>query len=202
MLAFSTIDTNMTAERNIRATPDAAALKVPRAWVELLRAHASITRRMESRLLTSHGLTLSDYEVLLQLAHADGRRLRRVDLAQRVLITQSGITRLLEGLERTGFVEKAPCPSDRRAVYAQLTDAGHAKLREAAKTHLEDVRDLFAAGFSNTELETLATLLARVPHGGEGSGPEIDSTEAASGDAAPETASPRATAPATGRASG
>lgn len=157
--------TKPPTEVNIGATPDPARLKVPRAWVELLRAHAAITRIMESNLLAAHGLTLSDYEVLLHLAHADERRLRRVDLAQRILITQSGVTRLLEGLERSGLIERARSPDDRRAVYAQLTDAGHRKLAEAAMTHLEDVRTMFAAEFCDAELDALGDLLARVPAG-------------------------------------
>ena len=80
---------------------------VPAAWVRLLRAHATLVRRMDANLLAEHELTINDYEVLLALSRADGRRMRRVDLASTVLLTQSGITRLLHGLERTGLVARA-----------------------------------------------------------------------------------------------
>ena len=78
------------------------------AWVSFLRSHAAITRELSAQLQREHGLTLNDYEVLLHLSHAEGGMLRRVDLAERVLLTASGITRLLEGLERSGFVARRP----------------------------------------------------------------------------------------------
>lgn len=136
---------------------------VPAAWVRLLRAHAGLTRRMDAAMRAAHGLTLNDYDVLLQLAGAENRRLRRVDLAERVLLTQSGITRLLAGLEAAGLVERATCPEDGRVVYAQLTDAGYARCAEAARTHLADIERLFSEQFSDEELATLAELLARLP---------------------------------------
>src|SRR4051794_23715314 len=89
---------------------------VPPAWLRLLRAHATLTRRMDANLQAAHGLTINDYEVLLALARADDCRMRRVDLAGHVLLTQSGITRLLHGLERVGLVERADCETDRRVV--------------------------------------------------------------------------------------
>lgn len=133
------------------------------AWAQLLRAHAALTRRFTSELLERHGLTLNDYEVLLHLAHAPDRRLRRVDLAERILLTASGITRLLAGLERAGYVGRATCESDARVTYAVLTDEGYEKLRESAPTHVGGIRELFADRFSEVELETLATLLERLP---------------------------------------
>jgi DNA-binding MarR family transcriptional regulator len=101
--------------------------------------------------------------VLLHLARADGRRLRRVDLAQSVLLTPSGITRLLEGLERAGYVERATCESDARVTYAQLTEAGLGKLREASETHVADITELFRGRFSKEELKALGGLLERLP---------------------------------------
>jgi DNA-binding MarR family transcriptional regulator len=133
------------------------------AWVALLRAHASSTRRFNAQLVTEHGLTLNDYEVLLHLARAEGNRLRRVDLAELVLLTPSGITRLLEGLERCGYVERASCASDARVTYAQLTDEGEAKLREAADTHVAGIREFFRDRFSKDELTALGGLLERLP---------------------------------------
>jgi len=132
------------------------------AWAQLLRAHSALTRRFSSELLSAHGLTLNGYEVLLHLAHAPDRRLRRVDLAESVLLTASGITRLLEGLERSGYVSRAASEQDARVTYAVLTDEGYEKLRSAAPTHVGGIRDLFAEQFTNDELETLCELLARV----------------------------------------
>ena len=133
------------------------------AWVGLLRAHASTTRRFNAELVAEHGLTLNDYEVLLHLSRAEGNRLRRVDLAERVLLTPSGITRLLEGLERAGYVERASCASDARVTYAQLTEAGDRKLREAAESHVAGIRDFFGERYSRDELEALGALLERLP---------------------------------------
>src|SRR5919202_1376895 len=102
-------------------------LKTLDAWVSFLRSHAAITRELSAQLQHEHNLTLNDYEVLLHLSHADGGRMRRVDLAQQVLLTASGITRLLEGLERTGYVCKETCAADARVSYAKITDAGRDK---------------------------------------------------------------------------
>ena len=132
-------------------------------WVALLRVHATTTRRFNAQLVADHGLTLNDYEVLLHLARADGRRLRRVDLAEGVLLTPSGITRLLEGLERAGYVERASCESDARVTYAQLTDAGLEKLREASETHVAGINDLFRGRFTKEELQVLGSMLERLP---------------------------------------
>jgi DNA-binding MarR family transcriptional regulator len=133
------------------------------AWVALLRAHATSVRRFNAELVAEHGLTLNDYEVLLHLSHAEGGRLRRVDLAERVLLTPSGITRLLEGLERSGYVERASCESDARVTYAQLTEDGEAKLREAAETHVAGIRGFFRDRYSKDELRALGALLERLP---------------------------------------
>ena len=133
------------------------------SWVTFLRAHAAITREMSAQLQREHGLTLHDYEVLLHLSRAEGYLMRRVDLAQSVLLTASGITRLLEGLERAGYVEKANCSSDARVSYAKLTETGRAKLRAAAVTHFRGVDELFTGRYSGSELETLAQLLSRLP---------------------------------------
>src|ERR671939_451946 len=129
------------------------------AWVTFLRAHAAITRQLNAELLAEHGLTLNDYEVLLHLSRAEGGMMRRVDLAESVLLTASGITRLLDGLERAGLVEKAACSKDARVSYAKLTPAGHAKLAAAAETHLAGIEELFTGRFSDEELETLGDLL-------------------------------------------
>jgi DNA-binding MarR family transcriptional regulator len=151
--------------------PEVQAPVVPQAWVSFLRAHAAVTRALNAELVAAHGLTLNDYEVLLRLAHAPDRRLRRVDLAERVLLTASGITRLLEGLERSGFVRKARCASDGRVVYAELTPKGYEKLRSASGTHLDGIDRVFAGRFSDDERHALAELLGRLA-----TGEEIDCT--------------------------
>ena len=130
-----------------------------RAFAGLLKAHASVTRQLNAQLVADHGLTINDYEVLFRLARAPERRLRRVDLAEQVLLTASGITRLLDGLEQAGYVERASCDSDRRVVYAVLTDVGLAKLHEAARTHLAQVDALFAERLDADERERAAELL-------------------------------------------
>jgi len=130
-------------------------------WVSFLRAHAAVLKQANA-YLQQHGLTINDYEVLLHLARAEDRRLRRVDLAERILLTPSGITRLLNGLEQAGYVGRAHCETDARVTYAVLTDAGYEKLREAAPTHLESIDAVFARRFSEEELDTLASLLGRL----------------------------------------
>ena len=132
------------------------------ACINFLRPHAAVTRQYNAELLATHGLTINDFDVLAQLARAPERALKRVELAERVLLTPSGITRLLEGLERHGYVERAKCASDARVTYALLTDAGFAKLREASETHLEGIRSHFAERFSGEELDALGELLTRL----------------------------------------
>ena len=134
-----------------------------RAWSNFLRAHAAIRRELDRELVTEHGLTISDFEVLYRLSNAPDRMLRRVDLAQNVLLTPSGITRLLDGLESYGLVKKEACKSDARVVYAKLTDKGQKRLDAASKDHLASVRDLFRERFSEDELEMLASMLERLP---------------------------------------
>jgi DNA-binding MarR family transcriptional regulator len=130
-------------------------------------------------MAAEHDLTINDYEVLLALARAPDRRMRRVDLADHVLLTQSGITRLLQGLERAELVERADCATDGRVVYAQLTERGVQRLREAGRTHLDDIRSLFAARFSSDELDALDDLLGRVL---EGADEDADDADCAVGD--------------------
>ena len=136
-----------------------------RTFAALIRAHAAATRRLSAQLSADHELTLSDYEVLLRLARASDRRMRRVDIAEQVLLTASGITRLLDGLEASGLVERASCASDRRVVYAVLTDDGLSKLREASRSHLAQIDALFRASLDDEELDSLTTLLTRLGDG-------------------------------------
>jgi DNA-binding MarR family transcriptional regulator len=133
------------------------------AWVRFLRAHAALTRELSSRLEAVHELTLSDFDVLIQLYHADGLRMRRIDLARSVLLTASGITRLLDGLESCGLVGKERCDSDARVTYAVLTKAGVKKIEAARESHLADIEELFGSRFSPQERAQLAGLLGRLP---------------------------------------
>ncbi len=132
------------------------------AFVSFLRAHAAVTRQLDRELVAEHGLTINDYEVLLRLARAPDRMLRRVDLAQQVLLTPSGITRLLDGLQRSGYVEKAACDSDARVVYAKLTYSGLKKLAQATESHVASIGAIFCQQLSDDELETLRDLLTRL----------------------------------------
>jgi DNA-binding MarR family transcriptional regulator len=132
------------------------------AWVGLLRGHAALTRKLNAELIADHGITINDYDVMAQLMRAPERKMRRVDLARSVVLSASGITRLLDGLERDGWVCKASCTSDGRITYAVLTDEGQAKYRAARATHLASVRQLFADRYSCDELEQLAELLGRL----------------------------------------
>ena len=141
------------------------------AWVRLLRAHASATRELSAQLQSEHGLSINDYECLLVLSHADEGGLRRVDLAGELLLTPSGVTRLLDGLQDAGYVCKGTCSSDARVSYAVLTPEGRRKLEEASSSHLAGVAELFEERFSSEELATLAELLGRLPGvGGDASG--------------------------------
>lgn len=134
-------------------------------FVALVRAHSHATRQLSAQLTADHGLTISDYEVLLRLSHAPDLRLRRVDLAEQVLLTASGITRLLEGLERSGYVERGSCDTDRRVVYAVLTEAGLAKQRAASASHVAQIEEYFTSRYEAAELSELAGLLGRIDAG-------------------------------------
>jgi len=146
---------------------DAIETAEVQAFVAFLRAHAAITRDLDRELVVEHGLTINDYEVLLRLARAPDQMLRRVDLAQQVLLTPSGITRLLAGLQRHGYVEKASCDTDARVVYAKLTDAGQQKLECASESHFASVREVFGCRFDAREIEALRSLCARLHPPGE-----------------------------------
>jgi DNA-binding MarR family transcriptional regulator len=139
---------------------DGAALD---AWRGYLTSHASILRVLDAELVAEHGLTTRDYEVLLFLAQADGRHLPTSALAERTMLTRSGITRLVDGLVGSGLIERHACLNDARVSYAQLTDVGYETLRKASRSHVAGVRRLFVERFSDEELETLAELLGRLP---------------------------------------
>jgi len=139
------------------------------AWKSFLKAHAVITRALERQLIETHRLPLAEYDVLVQLSEAEGGALRMSQLADRVLLSRSGLTRLVERLERDGLVERSNCSSDARGSYAVLTQLGVQRLREAAPAHLESVKTLFAEPLTDDQVEAmrqaLELLAAAVPAG-------------------------------------
>jgi DNA-binding MarR family transcriptional regulator len=147
----------------------ASGVQPPTAWVDFLRAHAALTRRMDAALRERHELSLNEFEVLLHLWLADEGHLRRVDLADRLLITQGGVTRLLAGLEGRGLVERASCETDGRVVYAKITTKGSRLLERARQSHFDDVGRLFSDNFSERELSNLGEMLARLRDPGDSS---------------------------------
>ncbi len=142
--------TDLTAD--VSTTPTAtggAPIRVPAgdadlgAWRSFLRAHARLTRRLDEDLRAAHQVSLAEYDALLQLASAPGRRLRMSVLADRVLLSRSGITRLVDRLVADGMVERTACTTDARGAEASLTRAGLDRLRRASQTHLDGVRHYF-----------------------------------------------------------
>src|SRR5689334_14649172 len=148
--------------------PSAATQLSPaelRAWRGMLRVHSRLVKVLDARLDHEHGLPLTSYEVLVHLSEAEGERMRMCDLADSILLSRSGLTRLVDRLERDGLLERVACHDDARGAYAQLTPAGRQKLAEARVSHHQGVRSLFLEHFSEEELETLGSLWERVlPH--------------------------------------
>lgn len=132
------------------------------AFVCLVRASIAVTRELGAQLSADHCLSLNEYEALLQLARAPESRMRRIDLANSLLLTAGGVTRLLDGLERDGFVAREESPTDRRVTYAVLTKAGRDKLREADRSHTRQIRELMGGQYDEGELKQLASLLDRL----------------------------------------
>ena len=139
------------------------------AWRSYLRSHASILRMLDAELAAEHGMTARDYEVLLYLSQADDQRLPMSALAERTMLTRSGITRLIDGLVAAGLIERVSCPNDARVSYAQLTASGYEKLRQAGCTHVAGIHRLFLEHFTPEEIDQLSALLARLP-GAQGGG--------------------------------
>ena len=131
-------------------------------WRSFLRAHAGIVRELERELVTDTGMPLSWYDVLLQLAEAPGRRLRMAELADRVLLSRSGLTRLVDRLEADGLVRRERSEDDARGTYTVLTETGLGRLRRAAPTHLTSIQRHWLDRFSDAELRELDGLLGRL----------------------------------------
>lgn len=133
-----------------------------RAWRSFLGAHARVLRYLEAELLAEQRLSLVSYDVLVQLAEAPGRSLRMAELADRVLLSRSGVTRLVDRLEHAGLVTRQRVTGDGRGVIAELTPAGLDRLRIAAGTHLAGVARHFVARFKPEELAYLGELCDRL----------------------------------------
>jgi DNA-binding MarR family transcriptional regulator len=125
-------------------------------------AHGALIRELSAALVARHGLTINDYGTLLLLSRAGEEGMRRIDLANELQLSPSGITRLLDRLEDQSLVGKGECKSDARVSYAILTEAGLAKLREAAPGHIEDIERRLGSVLSEQEMKTLSELLGRL----------------------------------------
>jgi DNA-binding MarR family transcriptional regulator len=137
-----------------------------RAWQALLHAHHQVIRRLDRELREEHDLPLAAYDVLLRLARAPGRASRMTDLAERVMLSPSGLTRLVDRLVSKGLVERRTDPEDARVALASLTEEGLGQLRKAARTHLRGIREHFTGLLSETQLRNVAAGLETItgPH--------------------------------------
>lgn len=136
-------------------------------WRAFLRAHAFVMRRLESELVQAGQPPLAMYDVMVQLVEAPGRRLRMTELAEAVLLSRSGLTRLVDRMSAEGYVDRQPSPGDARGVHAVLTDAGVAALRSASRTHLRGIAEHVVAPLTDDELAALGRACAKIVAGGE-----------------------------------
>ena len=140
-----------------------------RAWRGLLRAHACLARRLDAELDQAHGLPMTSYEVLHHLDEALGGRMRMRDLAEQAQLSRSGLTRLVDRLEREELLVRCSCEHDARGSYACLTERGRVRLEDARVTQLAVVREHFFSRFSELELSLLAGMCERIaPCNGNG----------------------------------
>ena len=147
-------------------TPQAVELV---AFARLMRAQTVLRRELEAEVLTPRGLTLNDFEALLHLSKAGENRLRRVDLVELLMLTPSGVTRLLEGLEEAGLVENVRCDGDARVTWARLTEDGIETVGCVGASHTKRLRSLFRDSLTEDEVEQLSDLLGKLPGVGAGS---------------------------------
>jgi DNA-binding MarR family transcriptional regulator len=138
------------------------------AWRGMLRVHAALVKQLDAELATAHKLPLSSYEVLLNLESAPGNKRRMAELADSVLLSRSGMTRLVDRLEKDGLLRRDTCTDDGRGAYAVLTEKGAAALANARHTHLDGVREKFLKQFDEGELRVLAEYWERVVPGASG----------------------------------
>ncbi|MER7213686.1 MarR family transcriptional regulator [Streptosporangium sp. NPDC000239] len=131
-------------------------------WRVLQRVQARVTRALETDLLVGHDLALASYDVLSHLAEAPEGRLRMNDLAERVLLSRSGLTRLIDRLQRDGLVDREACPSDARGLFAVLTEAGAVRLAQARPTYLRGIRAQLLDTLGPEELRRCASILTEL----------------------------------------
>jgi DNA-binding MarR family transcriptional regulator len=141
-------------------TPDELA-----AWRGMLAVGASVTRALDAEMQATHGLSVSAYEVLMFLRDAPGHRMRMSEIADGVLLTRSGCTRLVDRLARRGYVVRAAADSDGRGLYAEITPEGLAVARAARRTHLAGVRREFLDRLSGEDQRRLGEIWARLGAG-------------------------------------
>lgn len=130
-----------------------------RAWIAFLDAQSALLRRLEGDLVAKQKMTLAEYDVLIQLARADSRRLRMSDLSERVRLSPSGLTRRVDRLVKAGLVSRATCASDRRGTFAVLTATGLERIRRASPVHLNGVREYFVRSLRPAQLAALTAAL-------------------------------------------
>jgi len=133
------------------------------AFARLMRAHAVLLRELQADVLAPRGLTQSDFEALLHLSRAPELRLRRVDLVQLLMLTPSGVTRLLDGLQESGLVENVQCEDDARVTWARLTQEGTETVDCVGASHAQRLQSLFGDALTQDEVGQLAELLGRLP---------------------------------------
>jgi DNA-binding MarR family transcriptional regulator len=127
----------------------------------MLEVHAEVTRALDTEMRATHGLSVSGYEVLMFLADAPGQRMRMSEIAERVLLTRSGCTRLVDRLVGLGYVTRSAAASDGRGLFAELTGTGVEKIAVARATHLDGVRRAFLARLTTTDLIALGDIWSR-----------------------------------------
>jgi DNA-binding MarR family transcriptional regulator len=132
------------------------------SWRGMLEVHAALTQTLDAEMRAQHGLTLSAYEVLMFLADAPGGKMRMSEIADRVLLSRSAVTRLVDRLEALGLVERCAAPEDGRGAFAQITDAGRERFGPARRTHLDGVRRRFLDHLSAGDQRALADAWARI----------------------------------------
>ncbi len=146
-----------TAKRDVQLSERELA-----AWRGMLRTHSRLVATLDEELEREHGIPLGSYEVLLQLAEAPDGSLRMGDLANRLLLSRSGLTRLIDRLVARGLVERHSCADDRRGTFACLTAAGRELFATARPTHLRGVREHFLDRLDAADLDRLAAIWRRL----------------------------------------
>jgi DNA-binding MarR family transcriptional regulator len=159
-------------------TPTDAELAV---WRSFLRAHATVVRALEGELVAEHKLPLGWYDVLVQLVEVSSRRLRMTELADRVLLSRSGVTRLVDRMVRAGLIRRTPCEDDLRGTYAEMTDKGFEALRAAAPVHLRGIATHVTNLLEPAELAALGAAMEKIAAAGPGAETPVPHRSAATG---------------------